>query len=59
MLYYFLRRLIYMVITVAAVSVVAFIIIQLPPGDYLTSHIMQLEEEGTVVSESEIASLER
>jgi len=59
MLYYFLRRLIYMVITVAAVSVVAFTIIQLPPGDYLTSHIMQLEEEGTLISESEIASLKR
>jgi len=59
MLYYFLRRLIYMVITVWAVSVVAFVIIQLPPGDYLTSYIMQLEEAGTEVSEAEIASLRK
>ncbi len=59
MLYYFLRRLIYMVITIALVSVVAFTIIQLPPGDYLTSYLMELEEAGTEVSVSEIASLRK
>jgi len=48
-----------MVIIVWAVSVVAFVIIQLPPGDYLTSYIMQLEEAGTEVSEAEIASLRK
>ena len=40
MLYYFLRRFLYMLITIAIVSIVAFILIQLPPGDYLTSYIM-------------------
>jgi len=59
MLYYFLRRLIYMVITLWMVSIVAFVIIQLPPGDYLTSYIMELEEEGTEVSEAQIASLRK
>ena len=59
MLYYFLRRLIYMFITLWVVSVVAFVIIQLPPGDYLTSYIMELEEAGTGVSEAEIASLRK
>ena len=59
MLYYFLRRLIYMFITLWAVSVVAFVIIQLPPGDYLTSYIMELEEAGNAVSEAEIASLRK
>ncbi len=59
MLYYFLRRLIYMVITLWAVSVVAFVVIQLPPGDYLTSYIMELEQDGTEVSKSEIASLRK
>ena len=59
MLYYFIRRLIYMVITVAVVSIVAFILIQLPPGDYLTSYVMQLQEGGTEVSKSEIASLQK
>ncbi len=59
MLYYFLRRLIYMVITVAAVSVVAFVLIQLPPGNYVTSYIMELEGMGIPVPEAEIASLEK
>lgn len=59
MLYYFLRRLIYMAITVWVVSIVAFIIIQLPPGDYLSSYIVRLKQEGTEVSQSEIASLRK
>lgn len=59
MLYYLLRRLIYMAIIIAMVSVVAFVIIQLPPGDYLSSHILFLMEQGSDVSESEIASLRK
>ena len=59
MLYYFLRRLIYMFITLWMVSVVAFVIIQLPPGDWLTSYVMELEEVGTEVSEAQIASLRK
>jgi len=59
MLYYFLHRLIYMVIVIALVSVVAFVLIQLPPGDYLTSYILQLQATGATVSESEIASLKK
>lgn len=37
MLRFILRRIAYMVPTLFAVSVVAFVIIQLPPGDYLTT----------------------
>jgi len=48
-----------MVIILFVLSVVAFVIIQLPPGDYLTSYIMQLQLTGTKVSEAEIASLEK
>ena len=59
MLYYLLRRFLYMLLTIVLVSVVAFTLIQLPPGDYLTSYIMQLESQGSEVSESEIASLRR
>jgi peptide/nickel transport system permease protein len=47
-----------MLVTVALVSVVAFILIQLPPGDYLSTYAAQLEEAGTEVSESELAALE-
>ena len=62
MLFYLLRRLIYMAIIIAAVSVVAFVIIQLPPGDYLSSYMLELMEGGAAgsdVSESEMASLRK
>lgn len=47
----------YMVVTFFALSVVVFIIIQLPPGDYLSSYIQRLQAEGTVVAEEQIAAL--
>ena len=59
MLYYVLRRLLYMAVIMVVISVIAFVIIQLPPGDYLTSYIMQLKATGTDVSESEIATLKK
>ena len=59
MLRFVVRRIEYMAITLAAVSVIAFVLIQLPPGDYLTSYVMQLQAQGTEVSESEIAALSR
>jgi len=40
------RRLLIMIPTLLVVSVVTFIIIQLPPGDYVTARIMQLMESG-------------
>lgn len=38
-------------------SLLIFIIIQLPPGDYLTTYIAGLKAEGQVVEEAEIAML--
>ncbi|MBI1336114.1 MAG: ABC transporter permease subunit [Phycisphaera sp.] len=40
------HRLLIMVPTLLVISVVIFTIIQLPPGDFLTSRIMQLQETG-------------
>ncbi len=57
MLHYIIRRFIYMLILLLVVSITAFIIIQLPPGDYLSSHIAQLEMLGTHASQAELASL--
>jgi len=48
-----------MIIILLAVSVVAFIIIQLPPGDYLTTMIMNLEASGIQIDEALIRSLEK
>ena len=60
MLSYIIRRSAYMVLTMLAVSIVAFFIIQLPPGDYLTSLIMtKLKARGEEVSEQLVNALKR
>ena len=56
---YLARRLIYMVITIFAISVVSFIIIQLPPGDFLTNLIYNLERAGTTLAEERLEILKR
>lgn len=48
-----------MIVILLAISIIAFIIIQLPPGDYLTSYISRLRQQGTRIDISEIASLEK
>ncbi|MCD6083542.1 ABC transporter permease [Candidatus Aerophobetes bacterium] len=59
MLVYIARRILYMIPTLIIISVISFIIIQLPPGDYLTSYIAQLSETGESVDEAVIASLKK
>jgi peptide/nickel transport system permease protein len=54
---YLLKRFLYMIIVLVLVSFVSFIVIQLPPGDYLTSYMMQLRAQGTSVSEAQMESL--
>ena len=51
MIAYLLRRLLVMIPTLIAISIVAFVIIQLPPGDYLTIYMAQLREQGDLVDE--------
>ena len=58
MLVYVARRLTYMIIIMLAVSIVAFIIIQLPPGDYLTVVIQTLKTRGIQVDAAMIRALE-
>jgi peptide/nickel transport system permease protein len=48
-----------MVVVLFVVSIVAFIIIQIPPGDYLTSYIMRLRAQGTRVDEAQVAALKK
>ncbi len=55
---YLLRRFLYMVILLFVVSLFSFILIQLPPGDYLTSYIARLRDtRGTDVDQAEIDAL--
>lgn len=59
LLNYILKRLLQLLPLLVAVSVLIFIIIQLPPGDYLTTYIIQLETSGMEVNQSEIINLTR
>ncbi len=47
-----------MILTLIVISIVTFIIIQLPPGDYLTSVVSQLEEAGQTVNQAELEALQ-
>jgi len=51
------RRLIAAIITMWVVSVLSFMIIQLPPGDYVTAYIAQMVSSGSTVSEQEAQNL--
>ena len=57
MLRYIAHRLVLMIPTVFGISIIAFMIIQLPPGDYLTTTIAQLSAAGDLVEEEAIAAL--
>ena len=57
MLAYIGRRALLAVFTVWAISALAFAIIQLPPGDYVTSYIAQMAAMGSVVSDEEAQNL--
>lgn len=57
MLSFLARRLVLALITTWAISIIAFAIIQLPPGDYVTAYIAQLEAQGDFVSEDEAVNL--
>ena len=54
MLNYIVRRLIYAVILLVLISFVSFVIIQLPPGDFLTQKIAQLQARGDRSAESRV-----
>src|SRR4030095_9293212 len=57
MIGYIGRRVLLAVFTVWAISVLSFAIIQLPPGDYVTSYIAQMASMGSVVTDEEAANL--
>ena len=54
---YLIRRILIMIPTLIAISAIVFVIIQLPPGDYLSSYVAELQAQGEVVSEDKIAFL--
>jgi peptide/nickel transport system permease protein len=59
MLSYIIQRIIRLIPLLFLISVVVFVIIQLPPGDYLTEHINRLRASGNAVDQDEIERLKR
>jgi peptide/nickel transport system permease protein len=57
MLHFILRRVLMVIPTLIAVSLIAFLILQLPPGDFLDSYIAQLRAQGETVDEQAILEL--
>jgi peptide/nickel transport system permease protein len=57
MLRYIAHRILLMIPTLLAISMIVFLIIQLPPGDYLESYIAELQSQGESVDEEKIAFL--
>ncbi|MDP6138086.1 MAG: ABC transporter permease, partial [Arenicellales bacterium] len=57
MLNYSARRLVAMIPTLVAISIIVFFIIQLPPGDYLESHIATLQAQGESIDSKKIEFL--
>nr|WP_216852786.1 ABC transporter permease [Phytoactinopolyspora halotolerans] len=54
---FIVRRVLYMIPTLIAISIVTFLIIQAPPGDYLTTVVAKLEAEGAYVDRSQLDAL--
>jgi peptide/nickel transport system permease protein len=57
MVRYIIRRLIHAVVLLFMVSIVVFLVITLPPGDYLTARVAELERQGSRNAEQQLANL--
>ena len=54
---FILKRILYIIPTLIGISIVSFIIINLPPGDYLTAKITELELQGDTTSREYLEQL--
>ncbi len=57
MLSYIIRRMLIMIPTLIAISIISFTIIQLPPGDFLTTYVAQLSASGEGIDQAELEAL--
>jgi peptide/nickel transport system permease protein len=57
MLTYLVRRLVMAVFTIIAISIFSFIIIKLPPGDYVDAYVAQMAASGSAISQEAAANL--
>jgi len=54
---YILNRILQAIPLLIIISIISFIIIDLPPGDFLSTYVEQLSQQGTTVTAQEIARL--
>ena len=59
MIGYITGRLIFLIPMLFAISIVVFLIIQLPPGDFMSTYIANLEASGMAVSDESAMALRR
>lgn len=57
MLNYVIKRILLMIPTLIGISMIAFMIIQLPPGDYLTSLMASMADSGQTVDPAQVARM--
>ena len=58
MLKYIGKRLLMFIPTLIIISLLIFFVIQLPPGDYVTSYVAAMEAEGEIFTAEEVAAEE-
>ncbi|NLS77059.1 MAG: ABC transporter permease [Chloroflexi bacterium] len=59
MLQFLVRRLLLLIPTLVGISLVAFFVIELPPGDYLTAHVANLAAGGDTIDQEQLEALRR
>lgn len=59
MLNFIIRRVLMMIPTLFAVSIVSFILIQLPPGDFFTTYVQNMASLGETVDQSQVEAFKK
>ena len=57
MFVFVIRRVLNAIVTIFVISIVSFVIIQLPPGDFLTSYAASLKAQGDTVAPQQLEAL--
>lgn len=54
---YIIKRVLLFIPTMLIISIIVFFVIQLPPGDYVTTKIIELEAEGEMIDAAQAAAM--
>ena len=54
---YLLRRFFLMILTLFIISIISFLVIQAPPGDYMSTYVSRLAAQGEQIDESQLVAL--